>query len=92
MQTEPITRALQTLDKAGVGEEQRMATVKAIAEMQQPLLEAIGKLETSINNLRVDLVKRDVRLARRDTWLIVTGAALAISSLGLFIRLVVNVG
>ena len=47
MQTEPITRALQTLEKAGVDEEKRMATVKAIAEMQRPLLEAIEKLESS---------------------------------------------
>lgn len=50
MQTEPITRALQTLDKAGVGEEQRMATVKAIAEMQSPLLEAIEKMGSEVES------------------------------------------
>ena len=50
MQTEPITRALQTLDKVGVGEEQRMATVKAIAEMQSPLLEAIEKMGSEVES------------------------------------------
>ncbi len=50
MQTEPITKALQTLDKAGVGEEQRMATVKAIAEMQSPLLEAIEKMGSEVES------------------------------------------
>ncbi|MDE0713352.1 MAG: hypothetical protein OXI10_00570, partial [Gammaproteobacteria bacterium] len=63
-----------------------MATVKAIAEMQQSLLEAINRLEASINDLRIDMVKRDVRLAKRDTWLIVTGAAVALSAIGIFLR------
>ncbi|MDE0282461.1 MAG: hypothetical protein OXN16_15530 [Gammaproteobacteria bacterium] len=69
-----------------------MATVKAIAEMQQPLLDAINRIEASINDLRIDMVKRDVRLAKRDTWMIVTGTAVALSAIGIFLRSLVIFG
>jgi len=92
MQTEPITRALKTLEDAGIDREQSMATVKAIAEMQQPLLDAINRIEASINDLRIDMVKRDVRLAKRDTWMIVTGTAVALSAIGIFLRSLVIFG
>ena len=50
MQTEPITRALKTLEDAGIEREQSMATVKAIAEMQQPLLQAIEKMGSEVES------------------------------------------
>ena len=105
MKAETITGAMGTLEEAGIPEEQRMATVKAIAQMQQPLFDAIGNLESkmdarlekmetrfktmesSVTDLRVEMARRDARLAKRDTWLIVTGITLALSTVGMLVRL-----
>ncbi len=94
MKTDAITGALSTLEEVGIPEKQRMATVKAIAQMQQPLFDAIGKLESkvdtvesSVTDLRVEMARRDARLAKRDTWLIVTGIGIALSTVVMLIRL-----
>ena len=92
MQTKPITRAQKTLEGAGFSREQSMATVEAIAEMQQPLLEAIGKLDDKLDSIRIEMLQRDVKLAKRDTWLVVTGIAVAFSIFGMLVRLMLNTG
>ena len=71
MQTEPITRALKTLEDAGIEREQSMATVKAIAEMQQPLLQAIEKMgsevESRFEEMDARFEKMDSRFEKMDT-------------------------
>ncbi len=71
MQTEPITRALKTLEDAGIEREQSMATVKAIAEMQQPLLQAIEKMgsevESRFEEMDARFEKMDARFEKMES-------------------------
>ena len=107
MKAETITGAMGTLEEAGFPEEQRMAIVKAIAEMQQPLFDAIEnlgsrfekleskmddrfeKVKSDITDLRAEVIGRDVRLAKRDTWLIFSGIAVSLSTVGMLIRMLI---
>ena len=85
MQTEPITKALQTLDKAGVGEEQRMATVKAIAEMQSPLLEAIEKMGSEVESRFEKMESRmDARFEKMESRI----TRLQVTVVGIFIPII----
>ena len=59
MQANPIPGVLDTLKEANFDEAQRVAIIKAVTEMQQPILESIediaSKMEASIKDLRSDM-------------------------------------
>ena len=59
MQANPIPGVIDTLKEANFDEAQRVAIIKAVTEMQQPILESIAdiasKMEASIKDLRSDM-------------------------------------
>ena len=72
MQTNPIPGVMNTLKDAKFNEDQRMAIVTAITEMQYPLLEAIEGLKSEI---KADVDRLSDRLGNQT--LVLAGTVIA---------------